>query len=70
MPYRGPGKPLNIANPEDATTIAVRAFVHCVRTDTQPIANAHVGLGSALGVIQANQALRAKKEIAIPQVSD
>ncbi len=69
MPYRGPGKPLTIANPEDATTIAIRAFVHCVRTNTQPIANADVGLGSALGVIHANQALREKKEVAIPLIS-
>ena len=69
MPYRGPGKPLTIANPEDATTIAIRAFVHCVRTKTQPIANAHVGLGSALGVIQANQALREKREVAIPPLT-
>ncbi len=68
MPYRGPGKPLNIANPEDATTIAIRAFIHCIRTGTQPIANTQVGLGSALGVIQANQALREKREVAIPQL--
>ena len=69
MPYRGPGKPLAIPDAEDATTIAIRAFVHCVRTRTEPIANADVGLGSTLGVVQANQALREKKEIAVPLLS-
>ena len=66
MPYRGAGKPLVIADPEDATTIAVRAFVHCVRTGAMPIADAHVGLGSALCVIQANQARAEKREVAVP----
>ncbi len=66
MPYRGPGKPVTIANPEDATTIAVRAFVHCVRTGAQPIADAHVGLGSALGVVQANLARTQKREVEVP----
>ena len=69
MPYRGPGKPLAVADPEDATTIAIRAFVHCVRTNTQPLANTQVGLGSALAVIQANQALRDKKEVLVPPLT-
>ena len=57
------------ANPEDATAIAIRAFAHCVRTNTQPVADSHVGLASALGVIQANQALRDKKEVAVPALT-
>jgi len=65
MPYRGPGKPVDVSTAEDPTTAATRAFVYCVRTGTEPIANAHVGLGSALGVIQANQARLAKREIEI-----
>jgi len=65
MPYRGPGKPVEITTAEDPTTVATRAFIHCVRTGTQPIATAQVGLGSALGVINAHAARMAHKEIAI-----
>ncbi len=66
MPYRGPGKPLVIADAEDATTIAMRAFMPCVRTGAQPIADARVGPGSALGVILANQARTPKREVPVP----
>jgi predicted dehydrogenase len=66
MPYRGPGKPVEITTAEDPTTAATRAFVYCVRTGTEPIANVHVGLGSALAVIQANQARREKREVEVP----
>ena len=66
MPYRGPGKPVEIATAEDPTTAATRAFVYCVRTGTEPIANVHVGLGSALGVIQGNQARKEKREVEVP----
>jgi predicted dehydrogenase len=65
MPYRGPGKPVDVSTAEDPTTAATRAFIYCVRTGTSPIADAKVGLGSALGVIQANESLRQRKEIAI-----
>jgi predicted dehydrogenase len=65
MPYRGPGKPVDVTTPEDPTTAATRAFVYCVRTGTQPISNVQVGLGSALAVIQADQARQRKTEMAI-----
>jgi len=66
MPYRGPGKPVDVSTAEDPTTAATRAFVYCVRTGTPPIADTKVGLGSALGVIQANESLRLRKEVTIP----
>jgi predicted dehydrogenase len=65
MPYRGPGKPVDVSTAEDPTTAATRAFIYCVRTGTSPIADAKVGLGSALGVIQANESLRLRKEVPI-----
>lgn len=65
MPYRGPGKPVDVSTAEDPTTAATRAFIYCVRTGTQPIADARVGLGSALAVISANESRRLHKEIAI-----
>jgi predicted dehydrogenase len=68
MPYRGPGKPVDVSTAEDPTTAATRAFVYCVRTGTRPIADVHVGLGSALAVVQANESLRSKKEVAIAGV--
>ena len=65
MPYRGPGKPVDVSTAEDPTTAATRAFIYCVRTGTSPIADTKVGLGSALGVIKANESLRLKKEVSI-----
>lgn len=65
MPYRGEGKPVDVSTAEDPTTAATRAFIYCVRTNTRPIADAKVGLGSALAVINANQSLRSKREVAI-----
>jgi predicted dehydrogenase len=66
MPYRGPGKPVQVNTAEDATTAATRAFVYCVRTGTQPIADVHVGFGSALAVVQSNQARLKKQEVSVP----
>jgi hypothetical protein len=66
MPYRGPGKPVEVTTAEDPTTAATRAFVYCVRTETQPIADVHVGFGSALAVIQSNQARLKKEEVQVP----
>jgi predicted dehydrogenase len=66
MPYRGPGKPVDVSSAEDPTTAATRAFVYCVRTGTEPIANVHVGLGSTLAVVQANQARLQKREVEVP----
>lgn len=65
MPYRGPGKPVDVSTAEDPTTAATRAFVNCVRTGTAPIADAKVGLGSALGVIHAVESRRLRKEIEV-----
>jgi hypothetical protein len=66
MPYRGPGKPVQVTTAEDPTTAATRAFVYCVRTGTRPIADEHVGFGSALAVVQSNQARLKKQEVPIP----
>jgi predicted dehydrogenase len=65
MPYRGPGKPVEIATAEDPTTAATRAFVYCLRNNVRPIADVHVGLGSALAVVNANKARYEKKELEI-----
>ena len=66
MPYRGPGKPVQVTTAEDPTTAATRAFVYCVRTGTRPIAAEHVGFGSALAVVQSNQARLKKQEVEVP----
>jgi predicted dehydrogenase len=65
MPYRGAGSPVKVT-PEDPTTAATRAFVYCVRNGTEPIANVHVGYGSALGVIHANEARRKNAQVMVP----
>lgn len=65
MPYRGPGRPVHIDSPEDATTVAARAFIHCVRTGERPIADEHVGYASAVGIIRSSEARYAQKAIAI-----
>ena len=65
MPYRGPGSPVQVKEGEDPTTAATRAFVYCVRTGDRPIADEHVGLGSALAVVSANTARVAKREVEI-----
>jgi predicted dehydrogenase len=66
MPYRGPGKAVDVTTAEDPTTTATRAFIYCVRTGTEPISNVHTGLGSALAVVQADQARRLHKEVEVP----
>jgi predicted dehydrogenase len=66
MPYRGAGKRLDIPVAEDPTTTACRAFIDCIRTGQRPIADAHVGAGSALSVITANRSLSAKRELDVP----
>ncbi|QNI35940.1 Gfo/Idh/MocA family protein [Edaphobacter albus] len=65
MPYRGPGKKLEIAVAEDPTATACRSFVECLRTGAKPIADVHVGLGSALGVIVGNESIKEKRELKI-----
>ncbi len=65
MPYRGAGQPVDVSTAEDPTTTATRAFVYCVRNGAAPVADAKVGLGSALAVVQANQSLKLRKEVAI-----
>jgi predicted dehydrogenase len=66
MPYRGSGKPVQVTTAEDPTTAATRAFVYCVRTNTQPIADVHVGFGSALAVVQSNHSRLKKQEVEVP----
>jgi predicted dehydrogenase len=66
MPYRGPGKRLDIPVTEDPTTTACRAFINCIRTGEKPVADAHVGLGSALSVITGNKSLSDKRELEVP----
>lgn len=65
MPYRGPGKAVDVTTAEDPTTTATRAFIYCVRTGTEPISNVHTGLGSALAVVQADQARQLRKEVEV-----
>jgi predicted dehydrogenase len=67
MPYRGEGKKLGVPVLEDPTVSACRAFVECVRTGTRPVADVHVGLGSALGVVVANESIKARRELEIPR---
>jgi predicted dehydrogenase len=66
MPYRGAGKPVDVTTPEDPTTAATRAFIYCVRHGVQPVADVQVGMGSALCVVQANEARRLEKQVAVP----
>lgn len=65
MPYRGPGAPVQVSTAEDPTTAATRAFINCVRTGQRPIADEHVGLGSALCVVNANTARATGIEVKI-----
>ncbi|MGF7181581.1 Gfo/Idh/MocA family protein [Tunturiibacter psychrotolerans] len=66
MPYRGAGKRLDIPVTEDPTTTACRAFIECIRTGQKPVADARVGMRSAVSVITANQALSARRELDVP----
>jgi predicted dehydrogenase len=66
MPYRGPGKKLDVPVTEDPTATACRSFIECIRTGQQPIANAQAGLRAALAVVVANQSLKEKRELEIP----
>lgn len=68
MPYRGPGKKLDVAVVEDPTATACRSFIDCVRTGKQPISDAQVGLRSAVGVIAANKSLKTRAEVKIEAV--
>jgi predicted dehydrogenase len=67
MPYRGPGQTLPIKVTEDPTLTACRAFIDCVRTRTQPVANAHIGFASGVSAAMANRAVNTEQPQAIPQ---
>ena len=66
MPYRGPGERLAIKVVEDPTLTACRAFIECVRTEQQPIADAHVGFASGVAAAVANYAVNVEEPQAIP----
>jgi predicted dehydrogenase len=66
MPYRGPGEKLRIPVTEDPTLTACRAFIECVRTKRQPLANAQVGYGSAITAAIANRAVYEEEGLKIP----
>lgn len=68
MPYRGPGKPVDIPVKEDPTQTAVRSFIQCVRTGQQPISNVLNGARVAMAVIAAHQSISDKRELEIPLV--
>ena len=69
MPYRGPGERLAVTATEDPTLTAVRAFVECVRTKQQPLANARVGYGSGVAAAVANRAVYEEQGMVIPGLS-
>ena len=68
MPYRGPGEKLAVTATEDPTLTACRAFIECVRANRQPVANARVGYGSAIGAAIANRAVYDEEGIVVPPV--
>ena len=65
MPYRGPGKKLDVPVLEDPTATACKSFIDCVRTGKQPISDVMVGLRSAVGVIAANKSLKTRAEVKV-----
>lgn len=68
MPYRGPGDRLHIRKGEDATLAACKAFIECVRTRQQPLANVAVGFGSGIACSIGKSAVREGKRMQIPQL--
>ncbi len=68
MPYRGPGEPLKVPVTEDPTLTAVRAFVNCVRTRQQPLADARIGYASGVAAAIANRALNEEHPLDIPKL--
>lgn len=69
MPYRGPGEKLQVADAEDPTLAALRAFVHSVKTKQKAFADVRVGYASAICTSVGNQALLDESALKIPQMS-
>ncbi len=66
MPYRGPGERLPDTATEDPTLTACRAFIDCVRSRQQPVADARVGYASGVAAAVANRAVHAEEPLTIP----
>ena len=66
MPYRGEGERVKVAQHEDPTLSAVESFVGAVRGEHPPVADAHVGYGSAIACAVAHDAVFTESKTAIP----
>jgi predicted dehydrogenase len=69
MPYRGKGQALDVTQTEEPTLTAIRSFIECVRTRSQPIANVHIGYASAISAAYANKAIQSGQREKIPYSS-
>jgi predicted dehydrogenase len=65
MPYRGPGRPIEIPENEagNPNFLAVASFVESARNDTRPFADERVGWKSAVAVALGNEAIRGKRYV-------
>jgi predicted dehydrogenase len=68
MPYRGPGELLKVSAVEDPTLTACRAFIACVRTKRQPLADARVAFASGVAAAVANRAVNEERPLDLPQI--
>jgi predicted dehydrogenase len=66
MPYRGPGERLTTPETEDPTLTSCAAFIDCVRSGQQPLANARIGFASAVASAVAHKAVISGEALSIP----